>query len=92
MIQNFKHKGLKLLFEKDDHSKVSAQDVQKLKYILALLNRASKPEDLALPGFRLHQLKGDRKDSWSVTVRANWRVTFKIKDGDAYEVDLIDYH
>lgn len=92
MIQSFKHKGLKLLFEKDDHGKISPHDLPKLENILAVLNHASKPEDMALPGFRLHPLKGDRKGSWSVTVRANWRVTFKIKDGDAYEVDLIDYH
>lgn len=92
MIQSFKHKGLKLLFEKDNHSKVSAQDVQKLENILAILQRASKPDDMALPGFHLHPLKGRRKGLWAVTVRANWRVVFKIKDGDAYEVDLTDYH
>ena len=92
MIQSFKHKGLKLLFEKDDHSKVSARDVQKLENILAVLQRASKPEDMALPGFRLHPLKGPFKGFWSVTVRANWRVIFKIKDGDASDVDLTDYH
>lgn len=92
MIQGFRHKGLQLLFEKDDRSKVSVCDVQKIKHILAVLNRATKPDDMGLPGFRLHPLKGRLKGFWSVTVRANWRVIFKIKNGDTYEVDLIDYH
>ncbi len=92
MIQSFQHKGLQRLFEKDDRSKVSAQDVQKLEHILAVLNRISKPEDMGLPGFRLHPLKGKLKGFWSVTVRANWRIIFRIKNGDIYDVDLIDYH
>ncbi len=92
MIQSFRHKGLQRLFEKDDRSKVSAQDVQKFEHILAVLNRISKPEDMDLPGFRLHPLKGKLKGFWSVTVRANWRVIFRIENGDIYDVDLIDYH
>ncbi len=92
MIRSFRHKGLQRLFEKDDHKKVSAQDVQKLEHILAVLNRATKPVDMDLPGFHLHQLKGRLKGFWSVTLRANWRVIFRIKDGDIYDVDLIDYH
>ena len=92
MIQGFRHKGLQRLFEKSDHSKVRTQDVRKLEHILAVLNRAKKPDDMDLPGFHLHPLKGNLKGHWAVTVRANWRVTFKIKGGDACEVDLIDYH
>jgi len=92
MIQSFRHKGLQRLFEKADSSKVSAQDVQKLEHILAVLNHATKPEDMGLPGFRLHPLKGSMKGFWSVTLRANWRVIFRIKNGDIYDVDLIDYH
>ena len=92
MIQSFRHKGLQRLFERADLSKVSAQDVQKLEHILAVLNRATKPVDMDLPGFRLHPLKGRMKGFWSVTLRANWRVIFRIKDGDTYDVDLIDYH
>jgi len=91
VIQSFRHKGLQHLFERDDRKKVSAHDVQKLEHILAVLNRATKPDDVGLPGFHLHPLKGRLKGFWSVTVRANWRVIFKIKDGDTYEVDLIDY-
>ena len=92
MIQSFSHKGLQRLFERADRSKVSSQDVQKLEHILAVLNRATKPVDMDLPGFRLHPLKGRMKGFWSVTLRANWRVIFRIKDGDTYDVDLIDYH
>ena len=92
MLQSFRHKGLQRLFEKADLSKVSAQDVQKLEHILAVLNHATKPEDMSLPGFHLHPLKGRLKGFWSVTLRANWRVIFRIKNGDIYDVDLIDYH
>ena len=92
MIQSFRHKGLQRLFEKADPRKVSAHYVQKLEHILAVLNRATNPEDMGLPGFHLHPLKGRFKGFWSVTVLANWRVIFKIKDGDTCEVDLIDYH
>ncbi|MGR3317376.1 MAG: type II toxin-antitoxin system RelE/ParE family toxin [Candidatus Anammoxibacter sp.] len=92
MIQSFKHKGLKLLFEKNDPKKLSARDIERLENILAFLNRAARPENMGLNSFRLHPLKGNRKGFWSVTVRSNWRVVFRFKDGDAYDVDLIDYH
>jgi proteic killer suppression protein len=59
---------------------------------LAVLNRASQPSDLDLPGFRLHPLKGKLAGFWAVTVRANWRIIFRFKDGDAVDVDLVDYH
>ncbi len=92
MIQSFKHKGLRRLFEKGEFSSVHAVHVTKLENILAVLNRARNPSDMNLPGFRLHRLKGDLKDFWSVTVRANWRVIFRFRDGHAHDVDLIDYH
>ncbi|MBI4464067.1 MAG: type II toxin-antitoxin system RelE/ParE family toxin [Acidobacteria bacterium] len=92
MIQNFKHKGLKRLFEDDDPRGIRADQVEKVENILAVLNRTRVPSDMDLPGFRLHRLKGDRKDLWSVTVRANWRVTFRFEKGHACDVDLEDYH
>jgi proteic killer suppression protein len=64
----------------------------KIENILAVLDRARQPEDMNLPGLRLHPLKGDLKGYWSVIVRANWRVIFRFRDGKAYDVDLIDYH
>jgi proteic killer suppression protein len=92
VIRGFKHKGLKRLFEKGEAKGVRADHVDKVENILAVLNRARKPEDMNLPGFRLHRLKGDLKDFWSVTVRANWRVIFRFEQGDAYDIDYIDYH
>lgn len=69
-----------------------SQPVDKLENILAVLNRARTPDDMNLPGFRLHPLKGDLEGFWSVTVRANWRVTFRLHGEDACDVDLVDYH
>ena len=92
MIKSFRHKGLELLFEKYDYRKVNAEHVDRLKRILFWLNTAGVVEDLNQPTFRLHLLKGDLSGFWAVTVRANWRVIFRFVDGDAYDVDLIDYH
>jgi proteic killer suppression protein len=92
MIRSFRHRGLKRLFERGDQSKVSASHLEKIENILAVLNRASIPRDMNLPGFRLHPLKGDLRGFWAVTVGANWRVIFRMEGGHAYDVDLIDYH
>jgi toxin HigB-1 len=92
MIANFRHKGLKLLFEKDDSSKISAEHVNRLRLILSALDAAGAVEDMDQAAFRLHPLKGDLKGYWAVTVRANWRVVFRFADGQAMDVDLTDYH
>lgn len=92
MIRSFHHKVLRKLFEDDDRSKLPAQDIDKITRILARLNAATLPDDMDAPGFKLHQLKGSLKGFWAVTVRANWRIIFRFKDGDALDVDLIDYH
>jgi proteic killer suppression protein len=92
MIQGFRHKGLKRLFEKGQTKGVRPDHLEKVENILAVLNLAAQPEDMSLPGFHLHPLKGDLKGFWSVTVRGNWRIIFRFKEGDAYDVDLIDYH
>lgn len=61
--------------------------------MLAALNRTRAPEKLAaMPGWRLHRLSGDRAAFWSLTVTGNWRLVFRFEDGDALELDLIDYH
>ena len=60
--------------------------------VLAHLDQATKPADLDLPGYRLHPLKGDFKGFWSVTISGNWRIIFRLKEGDAFDVDLVDYH
>lgn len=92
MIQGFRHKGLRRLFEDGEARGVHAEHVEKVENILAVLKRAARPEDMDLPGFRLHRLKGELKGHWSVTVRANWRVIFRFEDGHARDVDLVDYH
>jgi proteic killer suppression protein len=92
MIQSFRHKGLKRLFEKGEAKGIRADQLEKIENILFVLSRARKSEDMDLPGFHLHPLKGDMKGLWAVTVRANWRVTFRFEEGEACNVDLVDYH
>ncbi len=92
MIETFRHKGLRQLFEDDNPKGVSANQVRKLKQILALLDSASKLEDLNFPTFRLHPLKGQYKGYWSFWVNGNWRIIFTFADGTANNVDLVDYH
>jgi toxin HigB-1 len=92
VIRGFRHKGLKRLFENGERKGISPDQVEKAENILFVLSRARRPEELNLPGFRLHRLKGGLKDFWSVTVRANWRIVFHFAQGDVSDVDLIDYH
>ena len=92
MIASFKHKGLRSLFEQDEARRVKADQVDRLRLILSALDQASDARDLDQPTFRLHPLKGNRKGLWAVTVRANWRLTFRFEGGDACDVDLEDYH
>jgi len=92
VLRTIRHRGLKRLFEHDDPSKVGADQVARIKDVLAHLDKASKPSDLDLPGYRLHPLKGELKGYWSVTISGNWRIIFSFKDGDASDVDLVDYH
>ena len=92
MIAGFKHKGLRHLFDQDDGRRVKADQVDRLRLILSALDQAKDAQDMNQPTFRFHPLRGNRKGVWAVTVRANWRVTFRFEDGDAYDVDLEDYH
>jgi proteic killer suppression protein len=92
MIHNFRHKGLKQLFESGISAGVNTQHVTRLRRILALLETAETLDDMDLPGLNLHELKGERKGTWSVKVSGNWRVTFKIKQGNAIDVNYEDYH
>lgn len=92
MIETIKHKGLRRLYEKNDRSAIRPDQVDKVQKILSALEAASGLEDLALPSFRLHPLSGSRRGTYSVTVKANWRVTFRFHEGAAYDVDLEDYH
>ncbi len=92
MIRRFRHRGLKRLYEDDDRRGVHPEHVDKVARVLAQLKRAARPEDMDLPGFRLHPLRGDLVGLWSVTIRANWRIVFRFEDGDVSDVDYVDYH
>ena len=92
MIAGFRHKGLKLLYEKGDRRRVPSGYADKVERILARLEEATAPDNLGLPGFRLHSLKGDRAGYRSVSVSGNWRIVFRFDGGHARDVDLIDYH
>ena len=92
MIQNFRHKGLKQLFESGTLAGVNPQYASRLRRILALLETAETLDDMDLTGLNLHELKGERKGTWAVKVSGNWRVTFKIKQGDVIDVNYEDDH
>lgn len=92
MISGFRHKGLRRLYEDDDRSRLPPEMVERIRTILALLEAAGSIEDLDQPSLRLHALRGDLKGFWAVTVRANWRIVFHFSDGDASDVDFVDYH
>ena len=92
MIGSFKHKGLKKLYESGDRSKIGADMLDKIENILFSLEGADDVSELRLPSYKLHQLKGDLKGYWSITVKANWRITFRFENKQALDVDLVDYH
>ena len=92
MIRSIRHRGLKRLHEDDDPRGVLAEHAEKLRRILARLDAAKALADMDLPGYRLHALKGELLGLYAVTVRANWRVIFRFEQGEASDVDYLDYH
>lgn len=92
MIKSWKHKGLRLFFQNGIASGIQARHQTKLKIILQLLDAATQPEDMDLPGMRFHALKGQLNKHYSVTVNANWRIIFSFQEKDAILVDYLDYH
>lgn len=92
MIRRFRHKGLEKLFTAGARSGIRTDHAKRLRLVLAVLNAATGPGDMALPGLKLHPLKGDQKGRWAVAVSGNWRVTFAFVGKDADEVDYEDYH
>jgi proteic killer suppression protein len=92
MIRSFRHRGLKALYDGRTAKRVASEHLEKLRDILALLDRSRGPNDMSVPGFRLHPLKGGLAGHWAVWVSGNWRVTFRFEDGDAVDVDYVDYH
>ncbi|MCK6415303.1 MAG: type II toxin-antitoxin system RelE/ParE family toxin [Giesbergeria sp.] len=92
MIQSFRHKGLRRLFETGSASGVQAAHAKRLRMQLAALDTAKAVDDMDIPGFRLHSLKGEMLGRWAITVSGNWRVTFEFRDGNAHVLDYEDYH
>lgn len=92
MIKSFRHKGLRRLFETGNASGVQAGHAKRLRMQLAALDTAHAIDDLDIPGFRLHPLKGAMQGRWSIAVSGNWRVTFEFQDGNAFILDYEDYH
>ena len=92
MIVSFKHRGLKALYEGRTPRRIAPEHMRKLLDILAVLDRSRGPRDIDLPGLRLHPLKGELQGHYAVAVSGNWRVTLQFEDGDAIDVDYLDYH
>ena len=92
MITSFRHRGLKRLYERGDKSSIGANIRGRVERILFVLDQAETLEDMDMPGYRLHPLTGERKDTWSIRVTGNWRITFVFEEGNVFNVDLEDYH
>ncbi len=92
MIKGFKHRGLKRLYERGDRGGIRPDLLGTVERILTALDAATTPQAMNLPRYRLHPLKGEWKGTWSVTVKANWRIIFRFENADAFDVELIDYH
>ena len=92
MIKSFKHKGLEKFFETGKTAGIQSAHKNKLRIRLTALDTAIKIQDIDLPGFRLHPLKGEKEGLWSIDVSGNWRITFEFIDGDVFIVNYEDYH
>lgn len=92
MIKSFKHKGLGRFYETGSASGIQASHRKKLRLQLAALDTAKSIEDMDIPGFRLHPLKGKKKGHWAIDVSGNWRLTFLFEESNAYDVNYEDYH
>lgn len=92
MIVGFRHRGLELFFTAGSKAGIQAAHSPRLGAMLRRLNEAAKPQDMNLPGWKLHPLKGDLRGHWSVWVSGNWRLTFRFVGMDVELVDYQDYH
>jgi len=92
MIVSFKHKGLRRFYETGDARGMKPDWQRKVRMITARLDVSTSPDDMALPGFQLHPLKGKQKGYFAVSVTGNWRIVFCFENGQPADVDLVDYH
>ena len=80
------------MYERGDARRLPLELAPRIRRMLTALDEATMPRHVDLPGWRLHRLKGDRSGQWSLRVSANWRLIFRFDEGEAVDVDLIDYH
>ena len=92
MIETFRHKGLRKLYETGSAAGVQARHAKRLRMQLAALDSAQNVEDMDITGFALHPLKGAMRGRRAISVNGNWRITFEFKDGNAHVLDYEDYH
>ena len=92
MIVSFRHKGLKRFYDTGSTVGIQTAHAKRLRFQLAALDTAVSIQDMDIPGFHLHPLKGQRKGTWSISVSGNWRMTFRFEDGNAHIVNYEDYH
>ena len=92
MIKSFRHRGLKRFHDHGDGRRLPPDLLDRIELLLSVIDTAICVEEIDLPSMRLHRLTGDRKGQWSVTVRSNWRITFRFENGQAEELDFVDYH
>lgn len=92
MLISFRHKGLKRFFESGSQAGIQPSHAKRLRLQLAALDTAQTIDDMDIPGFRLHPLKGEDRGRWSIWVNGNWRITFEFLNGNAHVLDYEDYH
>lgn len=92
VIKSFRHKGVERFFLRGTKAGIQAAHADKLARQLQRLDVARRPQDMNVPGWKLHVLKGDLEGHWSVWVSGNWRLTFAFEGEEAVLVDYKDYH
>ena len=92
MIQSYKNKALEKLFKEGNAKGISKEIEKRTRARLEVIDTATIIDDINIPGYNLHELKGDRQGTWSIKVSGNWRITFTFRDNNAYDIELEDYH
>ena len=92
MILSYKNKALKLLLNEGISRGLPPELAKKIRYRLEAINSVTNPNQLRISGYKLHELEGDKAGTWAIRISGNWRITFKFKNEDAYDVDFEDYH
>ena len=92
MINSFKHKGLEIFFKTENKKGIIPSHANKIGRMLDRLEGSIRPDDMNLPGYDYHALKGEEKGKWAVSVNGNWRIVFEFEGENAIKVDYLDYH